>query len=384
MALFFVSCPPDFEEELAKELKYFWFEMIDLDGLPTRAAFPELEMIRGGIQLDVPEHLGYQLNFFSKIASRVLLRIARFESRYYDQFEKGFAKVEFEKYFEGQQLQLRCESHKSRLNNDKNIIEAATNALKKKKFVPVAESSNSVYIRIEKDRVTISLDTSGEHLHRRGYAVFRGEAPLRETLAAFLIRQLQKRVPLDDQLTVVDPFAGSGTLLFEAASFRRPNLERSFSWLQFKNAPKLFKSESWKKNYRWFQNENLPRLLAFDSDEKAIANLEHNRLEYQKIFAHSELLLTATVQDSAELKLDRNQLTKKVWAVTNPPYGIRMADENAREILERLDGQLDGLIVIHPVAWKFRFKLLKQVLCDDFSNQGLNLKLSVFQNPQTN
>ena len=75
---------------------------------------------------------------------------------------------------------------------------------------------------------------------------------------------------------------------------------------------------------------------------------------------------------------------KNSWIVTNPPYGIRMQDENAREILEGLEGAVEGIIVIHPVAWKFRFKRMKAVLVEDFSNQGLNLKLSVFQNPRVN
>ncbi len=182
MSLFFISCPLEYENELAKELKSFWFEMIDLDGLPTRAEFPELEMIRGGIQLETSDHLGLQINFFSKIASRVLLRIFKFEARYFDQFEKGFAKVDFDKYLQTKDLKIKVESHKSRLNNDKNIIEAATNVLLKKHFKINNESLNSLYVRLEKDRVTVSLDTSGEHLHKRGYATYRGEAPLRETL----------------------------------------------------------------------------------------------------------------------------------------------------------------------------------------------------------
>ena len=378
MALFFVSCPPDFENELAAELKSFWFEMIDLDGLPTRFAYPEPEIIRGGLQFEIPEHLGYQINLFSKIASRVLLRIAKFEARYFDQFEKGFAKVEFEKYFELGPVQVKAESHKSRINNDKNIIEAATNVLKKKKFTVVDDSTSLIYIRIEKDRVTISLDTSGEHLHRRGYATFRGEAPLRETLAAILVRRLQKFVSVNSQLTLIDPFAGSGTILFEAASLKLPNLNRPYAWLKFKNTPKLFKSDSWKKNFRWSQKEDQPHLLGVDILESAVLNFENNRQEFQKIFEMSPDLHVEN-RDSTNLIVNRADLRSQVWIVTNPPYGIRMQDENAREILEGFDGKVDGIIVIHPVAWKFRFSKMKQTLIEDFSNQGLNLKLSVFQ-----
>lgn len=378
MSLFFVSCPLEFENELAKELKSFWFEMIDLDGLPTRAEFPELELIRGGIQLDVADHLGFQINFFSKIASRILLRIAKFEARYFDQFEKEFAKVDFGKYLLANDLKLKVESHKSRLNNEKNIIEAAGHVLTKKKYTLKDDSPNTVYIRLEKDRITISLDTSGEHLHKRGYAVYRGEAPLRETLAAYLVKKLQQFVSIDQNLTIIDPFVGSGTILFEANSFQLPNFERAYSWTNFKNAPKLFKSETWKKNYRWLENNSAPQCLGFDLDEKAIASLEKNKIEFSKIFKNSNLDIVADVQDSRDLNLDRTKFRKSVWVVTNPPYGIRLADENAKQVLENLEDGVDGIIVIHPVAWRFKFKKMSLSLSEDFSNQGLNLKLSIF------
>lgn len=379
MSLFFVSCPLNYENELVAELKSFWFEMLDLDGLPTRSAFPEPEIFRGGIQLNVADHLGFQINFFSKIASRVLLRIYKFEARYYDQFEKGFAKVELEKYLPGVDLKLKVESHKSRLNNDKNIIEAAQNVLTKKKLRLNPESANTVFIRLEKDVVTVSLDTSGEHLHRRGYATYRGEAPMRETLAAYMVRKLASQVEINAHLTVIDPFVGSGTLLFEANSFRLPNLVRKYSWQNFKTAPKLFKSDSWMKNYRWFDNQNFPQSLGFDNDAKAIDSLEKNKADFSAIFSQCRLDLITSVQDSRDIILDRTKLKKSVWVITNPPYGIRLADENAREVLETIESSVDGIVVVHPVAWQFSFRYLKPVLTEDFSNQGLNLKLSVFK-----
>lgn len=378
MSRFFVSCPLDYEDELVAEMKSFWFEMIDLDGLPTRAEFPEIEKLRGGIQLTVADHLGFQINFFSKIANRVLLRIFNFEARYYDQFEKGFAKVEFEKYLPGETLKLKVESHKSRLNNDKNIIEAAGHVLTKKKIKLTDDSPYTVFIRLDKDRVTISLDTTGDHLHRRGYATFRGEAPMRETLAAYIVRKLSQQVSLDNNLTIIDPFVGSGTLLFEAISFRQPNFNRHFPWLEFKTAPKLFKSETWKKNYRWFEQQSAPQCLGFDNDDKALNSLEQNRIGFEKIFSQSAGDITAKLQDSRDLQLSRSELRKAVWVITNPPYGIRLADENAMEVFENIETVIDGLVVVHPVAWRFEFKKLKPVLTEDFSNQGLNLKLSVF------
>lgn len=379
MSRFFVSCPIGFENSLADEIKKFWFEMIDLDGLPTRASFPELEIIKGGIEFEAEDHLGFQINLFSKLAGRILLRLTSFESRYFDHFEKQLSKLPLMSYVDaGSKISLQAESHKSRLNNEKSILEAATNVFKKMGFVVVDDGDFSILFRIERDKVTVSIDTSGEHLHRRGYAVYRGEAPLRETLAAYLVKRMSDHVPIDKSLTVIDPFVGSGTLLFETLSMNIPNLNRRYSWLQFKKTPKLFKSDSWMKNYRWLQAGGQPCCLGFDIDDKSIANLNQNKSEYFKVFGVNPDSLQAEVKDSREVILDRKELSGKIWLICNPPYGIRLADENAREIIESFDSQVDGIVVIHPLGWKLNMSHLKLVSSDDFKNQGLSLKLSVY------
>lgn len=379
MSRFFVSCPIGFENSLVEELKSFWFEMIDLDGLPTRSSFPELDLIKGGIELECEDHLGYQINLFSKIAGRVLLRVASFESRYFDQFEKQLLKVPLNTFLEvGTPVGLQVESHKSRLNNEKSILESASHVLKKLGFEVADKAKVNVYLRFEKDRATISLDTSGEHLHRRGYAVYRGEAPLRETLAAYLVRRLSDHVNLDQDLTVVDPFVGSGTILFEVLSSYLPNLQREYSWQVFKKTPKLFKSDSWTKNYRWIRNSQQPHVVGYDLDEKAIQNLKRNQEEFFKTFGVTEIPLKAEVKNSQDVQLIRADLTKNVWLVCNPPYGIRLDDENVREIIQSFEKDVDGMVILHPPIWNFNFSHLKLVSSDDFKNQGLSLKLSIY------
>ena len=376
MARFFISCPLGFEAELAKELRSFWFEMIDLDGLPTRSDFPEHEEVAGGLELQCAEHLGFQIGFFTKLANRVLYRIGKFESRYYDQFEKALAKLELEKYMTPQPLKIKIEHHKSRLNNEKNLLEACSHVLPKKKYLLATEAQHTLYLRIEKDVVTVSLDASGEHLHKRGYAAFRGEAPLRENLAAYVLKKIESWVSLDEKLMLIDPFVGSGTFLLEACSLRQPNFSRSHAWQDFLTAPKLFKSESWKKNYRWFQPAPGPLCVGYDVDAKAIQNFEKNKVEFEKIFHPGRV--TANCQNSHDLQIQKNLSCTSVWVVCNPPYGIRMEDGGSQEILEGLEDSLDGLAVIHPDKWKFQFRRLKTVFSEDFRNQGLNLKLTIF------
>lgn len=383
MAQFFVSCAMGFEKELLEEMQSFWMEMMDLDGQPTRSTLQKFEVISGGIEIETEEHLGFQINFFSKLSSRVLLRIARFEARYFDQFEKEFKKIDLEKWLVPQKLQLKIEAHKSRINNQKSIEESLTPVLKNKKFlVDASEASQILYIRNEKDKVSVSLDTSGEHLHRRGYATFRGEAPLREVFAAYLYKQLLKSAKTTNNLIVLDPFVGSGTILFEAQAEKMPLFKRPYSWLQFKNRPKLFKSETWFQNYKWIQSSTGMKCFGFDMDAKALANLKKNEDLFNEIFPKAQSQIHTIEGDSLKVDLSflKSEPSTNMWLVTNPPYGHRLEEGSAVAILERFERELplQGLVVLHPESWTFRFQKLKLVTKNDFSNQGLRLKLSVY------
>jgi putative N6-adenine-specific DNA methylase len=355
--------------------------MMDLDGLPTRSVLPEYEITTGGLAFITEEHLGYQINFFSKLASRVLIRIHKFEARYFDQFEKELKKLDLGKWLEPQPLVVKIESHKSRLNNQKSIEEASGKILNEKKFkITDDESAQILFIRIEKDRVMVSLDTSGQHLHKRGYAQFRGEAPLRETLAAFVVNQLKKHFASNENLSLIDPFIKSGTLLFESIIDQTALLNRSYSWLKFNNRPKLFKSDSWSKNYRWLKPNKSAKLIGVDQDSKSILNLQKNSDLLQKLYPQLSFDLQTFAADSLQVDLMPFQNDQNLWLLANPPYGHRLAEGEAVRILERFEAELPlrGLAVLHPESWNFNFSRLKLVSKLDFKNQGLRLKLSLY------
>jgi len=378
VSTFFVSCPIHFEERLAEELNSFWFEMMDLDGQPTREPLPELNIEPGGVEFKCSDHLGYQINLFSKLALRVLVRIHKFPARFYDQFEKELWQMPLDKWLTEKNISLKIETGKSRLNHERNLIEAATKALGSLAFKVSDEAKQQLYIRIIKDNAVISLDTAGENLHRRGYALFRGEAPLRENLAALMAQQLFKSGANLESDVFLDPFVGSGTILFEIASFKTPNLNRKYSWLEFKNKPKIFNSESWKKNLRWIQKPQNIRLIGIDSDEKAIHNLQENEKHFREIFPEIGFQLSTLNRDS--LGLTSSDFPENVWIVANPPYGIRLKQDAVPKVFKHLENQrpLAGAIILHPESMKIEFQSLSLSSQIDFSNQGLKIKLSVF------
>lgn len=382
MNKFFVSCPMNFETELVKEIESFWFSLIDLDGLPTREPLPEFEVDTGGIEFKTPLHLGLQINFFSKLALRVLMRIESFEARYFDQFEKGLVKLALEKYFPPQKINIQIESMKSRLFHEGNLLESATKVLAKRNYIYDKESDLTLLFRVVKDRVVVSLDTTGEHLHFRGYRKFQGEAPIRENLAS-LILQLSDLNTVQNQV-IFDPYCGSGTFFFESQLSHFPNFNRNYSFQKFKNTPAIFKSDSWKKNYRWIKSEQVNQFVGIEKNTDTYKKIAQNTDVFKDVFCPIEIQALHDDSEKYDLKkIDALAAGKKISLITNPPYGERSAAGDVVKSIERYEGlsNLAKIVVIHPENWKFHFRKLKLTKAIPFSNQGLKTQVSIFENP---
>lgn len=382
---FFISCQPQLEKDLLNELESFWHQLIDLDGLPTRSRPEVVYEDLGGIEIECENHLGFQINLFSKLANRVLWRVHHFEARYFDQFEKELKKIDLKKYLGELKFNLNIESGKSRLFHESNLEESAhkilKNAVKKQD-----DALCSLYIRIFKDHVTLSLDTSGKHLHKRGYRVVQGEAPMRETLAAKMYNFLLKNAlegevkysPQDANATILDPFCGSGTLLFEAASFFQPNLVSKFDFERFNNLPGLLKSETWKKNFK-IANPLKTQFMGIELEAKTAEKAKQNYEAFKMHFPGVDNAFTFINANSKTADLSALN-GRSVVVMANPPYGERLKNTDAEDVLlalERIPG-LTAVVVVHPPQWKLPFSQLKIKQSEAFNNQGLDLKLTLF------
>lgn len=385
MARFFVSCQPQLEQDLINEIESFWHLLIDLDGLPTRSRPEVIYEDIGGIEIECESHLGFQINLFSKLANRVLWRIHHFEARYFDQFEKELKKFDLKKYIGEQKFNLHIESSKSRLFHESNLTESAHKILKN--AVEKADDSLlSLYVRIFKDNVILSLDTSGKHLHKRGYRKEQGEAPIRETLAAkmynFLLKASEEGLVAysakSDKTTILDPFCGSGTLLFEAASFFQPNLVTKYDFERFVQLPGLLKSDSWKKNFK-IANAAKNNFYGIELDAKTFVKLQNNLSSFKEYFPGIDNEMTFEQGDSKAMDLSALE-SQGVIAIANPPYGERLKNTDAEKVLMSLErlANLKAIIVVHPAAWNLQFSRLKVKKSDHFNNQGLELKLTLF------
>jgi 23S rRNA G2445 N2-methylase RlmL len=176
----------------------------------------------------------------------------------------------------------------------------------------------SIHVQLFRDRATLSLDTSGEPLHKRGWRLHQGRAPLAETLAAALIlfSGWDRKAPL------LDPFCGSGTIPIEAAWLAagiRPGSKRSFGfegWLGH-DAPRY---RSWRAELdRSPRSSRPPRIEGADTDrrriEEARANAGHAGVQEQARFERG---------DARQLALRPGW---NAWIVTNLPYGQRIGGQ---------------------------------------------------------
>lgn len=211
---------------------------------------PEGHVSAAGVEwsLTLPEV--FRLNLQSRCASRVLVRLAKFDARDFATLEKAAARVPWQRVLApGAVVRIRVTCKKSRLYHSNAVAERVargiTGAIAGAQVLGHArddddeddeQPSQLIVVRFDHDRCTISADSSGALLHRRGWRLAVAKAPLRETLAAGMLAAL----PWHADVPLVDPFCGSGTIGIEAALRARdiaPGLSRPFALEQWPQAP---------------------------------------------------------------------------------------------------------------------------------------------------
>lgn len=357
MNKFFVSTPLGFEENALQDMKEVWPYLLGKDSQPHTLPFPEVEVLQGGFEFETDLFAGLQLNFFLKTANRVLLRMASFKARDLPKFYQKFKALPWREYLHHSHVEWEVAAQKSRLNNEKRLQESAAAALTEI-FASVPrgpETCGAIYIRMDNDQCTVSLDTTGEHLHKRGWSVLKGEAPLRETIAAFMLRELVGETsPAELKgITLLDPMAGSGTLLSEARTLWGGQFRRSFGFQKWKKAPKLFLSSSFSLNYRLPPSPVFGRFRGFDINEDIIPVAQQNFAEAEAQWNQSRRAEGGTadfqmfLHDALEASPSSWEVPSPLWIVSNPPYGERLAEAGG---LDGLFGIVESFCVLYKPA----------------------------------
>ena len=238
--------------------------------------------VPGGVEFEgFLSHL-YKINLWSRTASRVLVRLGEFQAVAFDELQRKAADLPWENFLSpSQPMSVRATCHKSKLYHSNAVAERVNNAIQNclgqtSNLYPKRPTSNlqTTIVRLDHDRCTISLNSSGAHLHQRGYRLQTAKAPLRETLAAALLLHAN----YDPAQPLLDPFCGSGTFAIEAALIAcniAPGLHRRFAFIDWVN----FDTQEWGEQLakaRAAINKATPMIIASDRDEGAIETARAN------------------------------------------------------------------------------------------------------------
>ncbi len=317
---FFAPCPRGLEAVLADELS-----SLDAEAIATTD---------GGVGFGGSVALAYAVNLHSRIASRVLWQVGSGRYRTEEDVYRGAHALDWPQWFDASRtIRVNVAAVRSPLNSldfiTLRIKDAVCDRFRTqtgvRPSVDTAQPDVRIHAFLETDRFTLYLDTSGEPLFKRGARQSAGEAPLRENLAAGIL----KLAGWTPDVPLLDPMCGSGTFLIEAMQIARaiaPGAHRTFAFEKLRN----FDAATWETLKAAAAARSAPNFspAIFGSDLYGDA-LKRARVN----------LAEAGFADAVELK-QANMLEISAPAVqgvlvTNPPYGVRL-------------GELDELAAFYP------------------------------------
>jgi len=321
----------------------------------------------GGVEWTGDLHDLYAANLHLRTASRVLVRVARFRARSFIEMERHVRRIDwapFNPVDSGGSIGLHVSSRKSRLYHERAIAERFERMIGDQLGAPVAalpvgddekdadaeEGDQLFVVRFVRDECTVSADTSGELLHRRGYRRAVAKAPLRENLAAAMLIAAgwTSGAPL------IDPFCGSGTIPIEGALLARrippglASVDRIPRRYAFERWPG-FRADLWGDIVAAAVEEILEevnvQIVGADRDAGAIEAAMSNA---ERAGVGADLTFLVRPISASERLTGENG-----WLLTNPPYGHRLGEAMplrdlyatlGRMARERLAGWTIGLL----------------------------------------
>ncbi len=301
----------------------------ELGGLGIRG-----EAEAGGVAFRAGARELYQASLHLRVASRILVRVAEFRATAFWELEKRARAIPWDEWVgPARAVTFRVTARKSKLYHQDGIAErlagAITAAVSGVRATDEDDAQEFV-VRLFRDTVTLSIDSSGALLHQRGYRHAGGKAPLRENLGAAMLQASA----WNPARPLLDPFAGSGTIPIEAALLARripPGWRRGFAFERWPG----FDASVWSEVRGEAESRILPRAPApirgSDRDAGAVAAARSNaeRAGVGDDIEWTQAAISSVVPPETA-----------GWLVANPPYGVRVGEAGAlRDLYARL-GQL--------------------------------------------
>jgi putative N6-adenine-specific DNA methylase len=331
---------------------------------------PKIE-VGGGVSFKANEEGLFLANLWLRTATRILVRIHNFCANTFHDLDSEISKIPWHLYLSEESLiKFKVDSKGSKLYHEKGIEERFKEYIirnfKKVNFITDALSSESAKLEIdelqygvqlfsikaEKNIFTVSVDSSGELLHRRGYRLASGKAPIRETIAAGILLLLG----YDGSKPLIDPMCGSGTFAIEAAMISRniaPGIHRKFQCEIWPEFPKATVESLRNKSREKIINAMKADIISSDRDNGVIQLAQQNakraNVEKDIIFINQALsALKPPIYHNIEEPAHVSSHLGHV--ILNPPYGVRVSSKND---LRNLYAQIGNVMRRHCAGWQF-------------------------------
>lgn len=321
----FLATSPGLEDMLCAEVKLKGFRQPKVvpGGVTMRGGWPEV----------------WRANLWVRGASRVLARVAQFRAEYLNQLELRSKEIPWSELLKPDvpfQVEVSCSS--SRIYHSGAAAERISKAITETLGAPNSETAPVIVrARIENNFCTLSLDTSGDLLHRRGHKEAVNRAPMRETMASLFLR----KCGYTGQEPILDPMCGSGTFVIEAAEIAarlNPGRSRQFAFERFAT----FDSAAWEQ-MRAVKSQRTPEFHFYGSDRDAGAiAMSKANAERADVTAYTTFS-QATVSDITP------PAGPPGLVILNAPYGTRLGDKKKLSALYRA---LGTRLLEHFKGWR--------------------------------
>ncbi len=313
-------------------------EAVLLDEVKSKK-FSDPKQVMGGVSIRGGWPEVWRANLEIRGTTRVLARIGAFHAGHLAQLDKLARRFPWGDFLRKDvpiNVEVTCK--KSRIYHAGAASQRIETAIREEFGAPIsAEAELSIKARFEDNLCTLSIDTSGESLHKRGHKEAIGKAPMRETMASLFLRHCG----YDGKETVVDPMCGSGTFVIEAAEIAahlNPGRTRKFAFEQLKN----FDEAAWKKICAAAPAIKTDlKFFGSDRDAGAIkmskANAERAGVTDLTVFQNHAVSDLMPPPGAAGL------------VIVNPPYGTRIGDKKP---LFALYAALGKTLTTHFKGWR--------------------------------
>ncbi len=317
---YFATCAPGVETLLYREARALKL---------SRA-----EQQVGGVQFSGELAEAWRANLHLRTAVRVLLRLLRFPTFDDSTLYRAVQEVDWSRFLDPEgSLRVDAQCRESKLDHSRFVEQRVKDAIvdqfrDRHGTRPSVDKENPgmrVHVHLYRDRCTLSLDTSGASLHKRGWRQYQGRAPLNEALAAavLMLSGWDRRAPL------IDPFCGGGTLLVEAGLMARGIPAGSFRSFDFEGWPDHDAAAytSWRQQQQPARRGRVAPLVGREVDGEAVAGAVRN--------AAAAGLAEDVQIECGDVLAFEPRAGWNAWVVTNPPYGVRVGDAEAALQLHR-------------------------------------------------